>query len=394
MIVQLSAASIRRLASALAGTLSATALAAGAQSAPPQIPLCEGLTIVTAIHERDGDYESIKTIESIDSKTVRIKYSAERRKQDFLDTGPPQLEKVTLHRSVRREDLAHATLYQQQFADILPDTIPRTTSIGTSTAVWRALKGPGSTEFGIFIPYSQASESLDRNVHPNVYDNQMVAEIRRVERTPVMLPVLVDDSPEQLPALHAAGNFFGDETELYFLDDPDNPITLEYRFGTRPSSHDSAGAAASGPTEKDRLQVTKISRRCKAPGPSEGAEAAALERSLAAGRAEIYDIYFSFNSDQIREESEPSLNAIALVLGRHPEWRLRVTGHTDNIGGDPYNLTLSKNRAAAVRSALIARYHINASRLTADGLGASSPQDTNDTLEGRARNRRVELIRQ
>jgi len=119
-----------------------------------------------------------------------------------------------------------------------------------------------------------------------------------------------------------------------------------------------------------------------------------LERSLAQGRAEIYDIYFSFNSDQIREESEPSLNAIALVLGRHPEWRLRVNGHTDNIGGDPYNLTLSKNRAAAVRSALIARYHIDTSRLTADGLGASSPQDTNDTLEGRARNRRVELIRQ
>jgi OOP family OmpA-OmpF porin len=119
-----------------------------------------------------------------------------------------------------------------------------------------------------------------------------------------------------------------------------------------------------------------------------------IEQQLAAtGKAEIYDIYFSFNSDQIREESEPSLKEIAEALMHHPEWKLAVNGHTDTIGGDAYNLTLSKKRAEAVKGALVTRYHLDAPRLTTDGFGASQPQDTNATLEGRAHNRRVELIR-
>ncbi len=78
----------------------------------------------------------------------------------------------------------------------------------------------------------------------------------------------------------------------------------------------------------------------------------------------------------------------------NPDWKLRVDGHTDNIGGDAHNLDLSKRRAASVKSALVERYHISADRLTTNGFGASSPIDRNDTLEGRARNRRVELSRE
>ena len=64
------------------------------------------------------------------------------------------------------------------------------------------------------------------------------------------------------------------------------------------------------------------------------------------------------------------------------------------IGGDTYNLDLSKRRAAAVKEALVTRYHIAPDRLANDGYGASRPVETNDTLEGRARNRRVELTRE
>ncbi|HEX4179012.1 MAG TPA: OmpA family protein, partial [Rhizomicrobium sp.] len=71
-----------------------------------------------------------------------------------------------------------------------------------------------------------------------------------------------------------------------------------------------------------------------------------------------------------------------------------VEGHTDNIGGDTYNLDLSKRRAAAVKNALVTRYHITADRLSTNGYGSSRPVETNDTLEGRARNRRVELTRE
>ncbi|HLM81844.1 MAG TPA: OmpA family protein [Terriglobales bacterium] len=87
------------------------------------------------------------------------------------------------------------------------------------------------------------------------------------------------------------------------------------------------------------------------------------------------------------------LKEIAQVLQDHPDWKLTVKGHTDNIGGDTFNLDLSKRRAAAVKNALVKDYAIVPDRLLTDGFGRSRPVDSNDTLEGRARNRRVELCR-
>ena len=81
-------------------------------------------------------------------------------------------------------------------------------------------------------------------------------------------------------------------------------------------------------------------------------------------------------------------------MREHPDWRLGVEGHNDNIGGDTYNLDLSNRRAATVKQALVTRYHIDPDRLSPAGFGATRPVDSNDTLEGRARNRRVELVRE
>jgi outer membrane protein OmpA-like peptidoglycan-associated protein len=119
-----------------------------------------------------------------------------------------------------------------------------------------------------------------------------------------------------------------------------------------------------------------------------------MERRLAEERSvDVYGIYFDFNSDRIREESEPILEEIADVLGRNAAWTLSINGHTDNVGGAAYNRDLSRRRSAAVRDALVERYGIAATRLTFAGHGDVAPKDTNDTPEGRARNRRVELIR-
>ncbi len=71
-----------------------------------------------------------------------------------------------------------------------------------------------------------------------------------------------------------------------------------------------------------------------------------------------------------------------------------IDGHTDNVGGNDYNLRLSERRSEAVKQALISEYGISADRMTPEGFGASRPKATNDTVEGRALNRRVELIRQ
>lgn len=165
----------------------------------------------------------------------------------------------------------------------------------------------------------------------------------------------------------------------------------------------------------DTLRVIKINCRCAGPagapvgnqgqngpmlngtGPAAAvgsSGAAALEQALTQNRkVDIYSVYFSFNSDVIRDESQPTLKDIAEVMRRHPDWKLQVNGHTDAIGGDQFNLDLSRRRASAVKNALVGQYKINGDRFATAGFGKSQPKDTNDTLEGRARNRRVELMR-
>jgi outer membrane protein OmpA-like peptidoglycan-associated protein len=156
--------------------------------------------------------------------------------------------------------------------------------------------------------------------------------------------------------------------------------------------------------DRDVLRVVKIETKCEvlangSPAGGKGTAppstgAAALEKSLSeSSTVDLYSIYFSFNSDEIRDESEPTLKEIAEVLRKRPDWKLRIAGHTDGIGGDEKNLDLSKRRASAVKDALVKRYKIDAGRLSTTGFGKSQPKDTNDTIEGRARNRRVELMK-
>jgi outer membrane protein OmpA-like peptidoglycan-associated protein len=196
----------------------------------------------------------------------------------------------------------------------------------------------------------------------------------------------------ELPAIHAKGDFFGDRGEFFFLDDEENPLTLKFSIGDR-----------------DTLEVIKIATRCQGGdaeqngvggGAPEGGGielpdgASELEQALAlSGEAVLYDIHFSFDSHQLRPESEPRLREIAAVLARHPDWRLSVNGHTDAVASEVYNLELSRRRAAAVKAALVDRFGVLADRLVTAGFGEGSPRDNNDTLAGRARNRRVELIR-
>lgn len=120
-----------------------------------------------------------------------------------------------------------------------------------------------------------------------------------------------------------------------------------------------------------------------------------IEQQLARKEpVQIYGVYFDFARANIRPESDQVLSEIAGILNKNPDWTLSVDGHTDNIGGAAFNQQLSEQRAAAVKGALVTRYHITPSRLVTRGYGLTRPVETNDTPEGRARNRRVELMRQ
>lgn len=113
----------------------------------------------------------------------------------------------------------------------------------------------------------------------------------------------------------------------------------------------------------------------------------------AQGRVALYGIYFDFNKSDVKPESDPTLKEIAKLLADNPSLNLFVVGHTDNVGDFKYNMKLSEERADAVVKVLISKYGVDKKRLTPAGVGPLAPVTSNDTEEGRAENRRVELIK-
>lgn len=119
-----------------------------------------------------------------------------------------------------------------------------------------------------------------------------------------------------------------------------------------------------------------------------------LEKELdEKGKAILYGINFDFNSDVIRPESKPTLDKVIAILKEKPDWKFSVEGHTDNIGGDAFNQTLSEKRAASVVKYLTGA-GINQNRLSSKGYGLTKPIAPNNSESERAQNRRVELVKQ
>ena len=96
----------------------------------------------------------------------------------------------------------------------------------------------------------------------------------------------------------------------------------------------------------------------------------------------------------VKPESKASLDQIGELLKQRPDLKLHVVGHTDNVGAVDGNMALSKRRAEAVVAALAGSYGVNRARLTGNGVASLAPVKSNTTEEGRAKNRRVELVLQ
>jgi len=112
-----------------------------------------------------------------------------------------------------------------------------------------------------------------------------------------------------------------------------------------------------------------------------------------AGRWTTQGILFDTGKSDIKPESTPTLKQIAAALKEHPELKVEIQGHTDNVGKADANLKLSQARAEAVKNVLAAEYGVKADQLTAKGYGDTKPSADNKTAEGRANNRRVELVK-
>jgi outer membrane protein OmpA-like peptidoglycan-associated protein len=358
--------------------------AASAHAEPaPRVPLVPGLLIVGVIGDQRGDYEGLVKVERIDDRAVRLLIS------DDLPVAKPcptcaKFQRLVAHRNVLKEDLDKSHQALIAFRSGADETYPGYTAVQISREMVTELRDKGETAFDKSLVLLGPKVAKVRDDLQTIRQKHFGASpdekrLRIIDRP--ALSVLVNGREVALPTLHAGGRFGGFDSEWWFLDDPDNALVLASasNLGAKPNLLGLGG--------ESRTRAVRISF------PDAAATAPVAQTLEKEGRAEVDGIFFDFASDVVRAESEPALAEVAAALTKHPGWKITIAGHTDNVGGDAYNLDLSRRRAVAVRAALVARYGIPAERLATEGLGASEPKASNDTPVGRARNRRVELVR-
>lgn len=323
-----------------------------------QVPLREGLTLVTASQQDRGDFEIIKTVTKVDAKAITVTVLSEEPTVCGGEVfGRDGTRPSTSRRAVLRKDLKSARTIQVWFPSCALELQfnPGITALGVSARVLHELRTSGQTILN-------AISEGDHVMTPGV--------LTRIEPQPIPFRVILNNEPVEVATIHARWHSTKRDLDCWILDDLDNPLLL------RTISMGKVG-----------LDVVKLSF------PTDE-RAARVERDLSQqGRTVVYGIYFDFASDRVKEESEPMLKEIADVMTKNPTWRLAVEGHTDNLGGGEANLRLSQRRATAVRAVLGERYKIEPTRLEPAGFGETRPKAPNETLEGRALNRRVELVR-
>lgn len=335
----------------------AQAVAADSSS---QIPLVVGLTTMRAVSGPLGDYETVQVLEEISRASFKLVRSGEAPD----DSGTTR--EISVSRRVRLEDLRTARTLRTYFHESDPEEFPGTSPLATTVMV-NELRSAGKTTVRYFDVEPQFGRTVvTRTLH---------GVLARIGAGSVDVPLLVNGKRIALRALHVTGRLTdGDGSEDFdydILNDSENPLLLRSK---------GPGFASA---------ITRI----EFPTPNDAVDS--LERTLAQQRpVAVYGIYFAYAHANIRPVSDKVLQEIAAVMRKNPDWKLRIDGHTDSIGGDISNLDLSKRRAEAVKTALVKQYGILASRLKTGGYGASQPQEKNNTVEGRARNRRVVLTRE
>ena len=145
-------------------------------------------------------------------------------------------------------------------------------------------------------------------------------------------------------------------------------------------------------TDRDGDGVNDDVDRCPdTPGPASNQGCPEVKEDVITKTERIArSIYFQTNSARLQARSNTPLNELAQILKDNPQYNLSIEGHTDNVGSNEYNLTLSNNRANTVKNYLIGK-GIDAARITAQGFGEEQPVADNNTSQGRSLNRRVVL---
>ncbi len=359
----------------------------------------------------DLDQETWTSVQSASPQEIvyKLRLAAPTNQQ-----ANAEAQKFQLYRRVRREDLAQSNRMTLLYGSTDPETYAGQTFAETSAKTLRSLDsgtdvpfvlGVNSYTGSILDPVlGQLTKAAPSNANDkgNPLSSGAIGNafmmlgtgrvyyrgtLHRVESGPVMVSVLVNAVRTNLPAIHASGTFSSpsnpdQHAEFWWLDSPEYPLTLKWIFA---NTHSLVTRI-----DLPDAEATDEHASAKAPGRVSSMEAQLGGKSC---RVELSGIYFNTGSAQLLEESQPTLKAVAAVVKQSKDAVLTIEGHTDNIGSADYNQDLSEKRAAAVRQALVSQFGVPAEHLAAKGYGLTRPVETNDTLEGRAHNRRVELTR-
>lgn len=123
-----------------------------------------------------------------------------------------------------------------------------------------------------------------------------------------------------------------------------------------------------------------------------GAEVERVDEGIVITFDENSGVYFETNKYDINPPSQANLDKLASILTEYANTNVLVVGHTDSVGTDEYNMTLSMNRAYAVTNYFVNNKGLNPNRFTTNWFGEQSPVGDNTTAEGRAQNRRVNIV--
>ena len=359
---------VLRLGRAALALLAGQALVAalGAQPASPRIPLTRGLAFVQTLHMPEGDRESLVTVD--DRTPQGVKYTWR-----FLEVHVAgDSVRDTVHIEVTPSDLAVAPRWLEVREPREPALHPGYTSFSFSTATYRQLESEGTARYQIRSTPRENALTAKLGELGIASAHQIVTWRGTLDRVSPAesFPILFNGRRMRVPALRARGQFTSSGAppwalEFWVLADSAHPLLLKVSANDRV------------------LQTVRVDL------PDEK-----LEHDLVTMcRVELPGIYFAFNSAALDPASDRTIESVATVLAQHAGWNATIEGHTDSIGTARSNQLLSERRADAVRETLVTRYRIAVGRLRALGFGTTRPLEPNATIEGRARNRRVELVR-
>ena len=340
--------------------------------AAPTVPRVAHLALVQTLRIGDTlDRESVVTRAEASSAGVTYAWS-------FREIRPNgDTTRYTRERFVSAADLDTSSHFYELWEQKGPREHPGYTAFTIGSALYERLRTTGS---GAFSMLSLDENDPARSIAGALgFGGGQPAFVRwrgtlaRQSTKDEPFPLLINGRRVMVPSLHVTADLTsrGEHwaPEIWILAQHDHPLLLKLSDAKRVFQTVRADLVAL-PASDGRLEGALV-KEC---------------------RIELPGIYFEFNSAALAPASDNAIASLADVLKRHADWSATIEGHTDSIGGAKSNQLLSERRAEAVRARLVSA-GVGAIRLKAVGFGLTRPRETNATIEGRARNRRVELAR-